>query len=795
MLPDVLAMMDDDQLAAIEMMLRRVIVENQLDAYKPYPKQADFHGMGAEKRERMLSAGNQCITPWTYVQTGQTTLQSGGMLLSGEQHALSLVDGREEIARTSQWFLRDIAPAFRVVLDSGLWFDCTAEHLVLTSEGWTSLAQLVLRGGGLRCWNKHPSSKASYGKGDHPCGQPPHMGLSSDQEPPHKWLDALGFDPCWTHTDAMERTPARIHSYLYNVRPPTECDLHHFADLFAAFEGQASERLSQHLQCGIQELRQLLLESCTQPQSIVELHRHSVSRLDQKSLRGHHVDLDTLEPQISIPQGEMPFHDAQRLGHSMREALLSEHQEAIFFPYIPHQLVGGSSILALIPIGYQPILDVQVPNSHNYKAAGVYHHNCGKTLAAANEVAMHLTGRYPDWWVGRRYTNGNHWLAGSESGELTRRGVQRYLFGRDPRGDPGTGSIPKDCIMDLSWSRHVNDFIDTAKIKFTDANGFGTVSTISLKSYDQGRGKWQADTVDGIWFDEEPPEDIYLEGLTRTNAAMGAVVVTCTLLKGMTTIAMRFWQELHIYQDAGMVNMTIEDVAHYTAEQKAKIIASYPPHEREARTKGIPSMGSGRVFPVPEDQIVIPPIQIPRHWPRIIGVDFGWDHPAAACWVAWDRDTDTIYLTDEFRLRETSVAMQAPLLAAKGKWIPIAWPHDGLQHDKGSGEQLANQYRNLGANMLPERATFEDGGNGVEAGISEMMERMQTGRWRVFSTCSAWVEEFRMYHRKGGLIVKERDDVISASRYAMMMLRFAITEPKRSTLGTGPNFASRRAGY
>lgn len=415
----------------------------------------------------------------------------------------------------------------------------------------------------------------------------------------------------------------------------------------------------------------------------------------------------------------------------------------------------------------------------------------GKTLSAANEVAMHLTGRYPDWWQGRRYTKGNHWLAGSESGELTRRGVQRYLFGRDPKGDPGTGSIPKDCIIDLNWSRHVNDFIDTAKIRFSD----GSTSTISLKSYDQGRGKWQADTVDGIWFDEEPPEDIYLEGLTRTNAAMGAVVVTCTLLKGMTTIAMRFWQELHIYQDAGMVNMTIEDVLHYSAEQKARIIASYPPHEREARTKGIPSMGSGRVFPVPEDQIVIPPMQIPSHWPRLIGIDFGWDHPAAAAWVAWDRDTDTVYLTDEFRLRETSVAMQAPLLAAKGKWMPIAWPHDGLQHDKGSGEQLANQYRNLGANMLPERATFEDGGNGVEAGISEMLERMQTGRWKVFSTCTAWIEEFRMYHRKSGLIVKERDDVISSSRYAMMMLRFAITEPKRSTLGMQTNFWHRRAGY
>lgn len=427
----------------------------------------------------------------------------------------------------------------------------------------------------------------------------------------------------------------------------------------------------------------------------------------------------------------------------------------------------------------------------------------GKTLSAANEVAMHLTGRYPDWWQGKRFTKGNNWLAGSESGELTRRGVQRYLFGRDPKKDPGTGSIPKDCIVDLTWSRHVNEFIDTAKIKFVAPDGVITTSTISLKSYDQGRGKWQADTVDGAWFDEEPPQDIYMEGLTRTNAAFGPVIVTCTLLKGMTAIAMRFWSELDKYLDAGMVNMTIHDVDHYTAEQKAKIIAGYPAHERDARTLGVPSMGSGKVFPIEEDAIRVHPFSLPAHWPRIIGLDFGWNHPAGAAWLAWDRDTDTVYVYNEFQLREATPVMQAPLLAAKGKWIPVAWPHDGLQHDKGSGEQLAQQYRNGGVNMLPERATHApaegqkegEGGNGVEAGVSEMLERMQTGRWKVFSTCSAWLAEFRMYHRKDGLIVKLNDDVLSASRYGMMMLRFAITEPKRSTLGAGPNYSGRRAGY
>ena len=79
--------------------------------------------------------------------------------------------------------------------------------------------------------------------------------------------------------------------------------------------------------------------------------------------------------------------------------------------------------------------------------------------------------------------------------------------------------------------------------------------------------------------------------------------------------------------------------------------------------------------------------------------------------------------------------------------------------------------------MLDERATFEDGTNGVEAGLMDMLDRMQTGRFKVFSTCVEWLEERRLYHRKDGKVVKIRDDTISASRYALMMLRHAIVEP------------------
>lgn len=229
-----------------------------------------------------------------------------------------------------------------------------------------------------------------------------------------------------------------------------------------------------------------------------------------------------------------------------------------------------------------------------------------------------------------------------------------------------------------------------------------------------------------------------------------------------------------------VTRMTIDDAEHYTPEQRAAIIASYPEHEREARAKGIPQLGSGRVFPVTESSIKVQAFPIPDHWEQIGGLDFGWDHPTAAVKLAWDKDADVLYVTNCYAAREQTPLIHAAAVKPWGEWLPWAWPHDGLQHDKGSGEALKDQYARHGLNMLPERAQYEDGGFGVEAGIAEMLERMQTGRWKVFGHLEDWFAEFRMYHRVDGLIVKEMDDRMSASRYAMMMKRYASTEPKRA---------------
>ena len=398
----------------------------------------------------------------------------------------------------------------------------------------------------------------------------------------------------------------------------------------------------------------------------------------------------------------------------------------------------------------------------------------GKTLAGAMETSFHATGKYPHWWQGRRFeTRTRGWVAGV-SGESARDSVQRMLLGEP--GARGTGALPAGDIVGVTAARSVAQQVDTVTVRHVS----GGTSRLTFKSYEKGREKWQAETLDWVWFDEEPPPEIYTEGLTRTNATNGLVWLTFTPLKGMSKVVSRFL--LNPTAGRAVTQMTIDDAGHISPAQRARIIAQYPPHEVEARVRGVPVLGSGRVFPVTEESICEPSPQLPPQWARIVGLDIGYDHPTAAVWLAWDKDSDTVHVTDCYRLREETPVVHAAI-KARGPWIPVAWPHDALQHDKGSGAQIAELYRAQGVNMLPERATFVDGSSGVEAGVLDMLDRMKTGRFKVAAHLGEWWEEFRLYHRKDGLIVKERDDLMSATRYAMMMLRFAMVARSHASRG------------
>jgi phage terminase large subunit-like protein len=316
-------------------------------------------------------------------------------------------------------------------------------------------------------------------------------------------------------------------------------------------------------------------------------------------------------------------------------------------------------------------------------------------------------------------------------------------------------------------------------------------------AYEQGWQKFQGVRFHFGWPDEEPPEDIWSQMLRGTISQKNSrIAMTMTPEEGMTKVVTGFMNELKHGQ--ACVTATWDDAkhndtskehkvgdTHLTTAKKKQILAALPEWQRDMRSKGIPLMGSGLVFPIREEDIVIDPIEIPSYWRRICGIDFGIDHPFGSAWVAHDSENDVVHIYSDYAQRGATPPVHASAIKSRGEWIPIAWPHDGLAKDKGSGIPLADLYRKEGLNLLREKFSNPpgpnqdegQGGQGVEVGIVEMWNRMETGRLKVHRTCTNWLSEFRQYHRKDGQIVKIKDDCISASRYAIQSLRFAYTRP------------------
>jgi phage terminase large subunit-like protein len=417
----------------------------------------------------------------------------------------------------------------------------------------------------------------------------------------------------------------------------------------------------------------------------------------------------------------------------------------------------------------------------------------GKTFCGGAEISYHLTGLYPDWWLGRRWDRPTRgWVAGV-TGESTRDNPQRILMGTIA-GGIGTGSLPKRCLDrdKITLARGVSNLYDTVLVKHYNSQGKEDgLSEMKFKSYERGREKWQGDTLDWIWFDEEPSEDVYQEGLTRL-AEGGMVFITFTPLLGRSKVVLRFIQEKS--PDRAVVNMTLDDAQHFSAEEKQKRLSGYAAHEREARSKGAPLLGGGQVFQISEETIKVPDFTVPRPWSLIWGLDFGLDHPFAAVLLAWDRDTDTIYVTKCIRMKGSMPLQHAAAMktcAGGAGWrVPAAWPQDGWQRREFDGDltPLAAIYKKHGIKMLPDHAKFSDGSNSTETGIMEMSERFLSNRLKVFASCADWFEEYRFYHRKDGLIVKSEDDLMSATRTGIMAHRFAKAVNFYSNLGgDGPN--------
>jgi phage terminase large subunit-like protein len=370
----------------------------------------------------------------------------------------------------------------------------------------------------------------------------------------------------------------------------------------------------------------------------------------------------------------------------------------------------------------------------------------------AYEAVLHLTGRYPAWWNGRRFSRPiNAWAAG-DTAKTTRDILQRILLG--PIGEFGTGLIPADYLLRTTAKPGVADAIEGVFVKHIS----GGTSELILKSFDQGREAFQGTNRDLVWLDEECDREVYVESLLRTMTTNGILLLTFTPLLGVTDIVRDFLMEQESDSGKFVVQATWDDVPHLSAEAKAELLASIPPYQREARSKGVPQLGSGAIYQVPESDIVVADFPIPVHWPRSYGLDVGWNRTAAV-WGARDNEAGVSYFYSEYYRGQAEPVIHAEAIKSRGDWIRGVVDPAARGRSQVDGIQLIEIYRQCGLNLEPAI-------NAVESGIYQMWQLLSAGKLKVFRSLGNWLSEFRLYQRdKEGKIVKQNDHLMDASRY------------------------------
>lgn len=398
-----------------------------------------------------------------------------------------------------------------------------------------------------------------------------------------------------------------------------------------------------------------------------------------------------------------------------------------------------------------------------YKERGFIAANrVGKTMGAGTEWTYHLTGKYPHWWIGHRFNHPIKLLVSGDTHETTRDILQVKLLGAraDQPEKFGTGLVPGMDIKSVVRRPHVPGAVELARI----AHVSGGESEIWFRSYVQGREIFQGFELHGFWPDEECPEDVYTEGLVRLMTHQGLCTLTFTPLQGITPLVQNLMDPSKMEEaNRYIVQCGWDDVPHLDQKTKDQLFAKLPPHQRDARTKGIPSLGAGAIYPVLEEDITINDFLLPPHFHRGYGMDVGWNRTAAS-FGAYDRDSDILYAYSEHYRGLAEPPVHAQAILARGRWLTGAIDPAARGRSQADGMQLFTQYKGQGLNLV-----FAN--NGVESGIYETWMRLSTGRLKIFKSCQNTLAEYRIYRRDDkGAVVKQNDHLMDALRYMVMTM-------------------------
>ena len=399
----------------------------------------------------------------------------------------------------------------------------------------------------------------------------------------------------------------------------------------------------------------------------------------------------------------------------------------------------------------------------------------GKTFAAGCELVYHITGNYPQWWVGKRFQQPQDWWVAGKDSNTVRVILQELLLG--PVGEFGTGLIPKAAIdfATIKDAKKAATPVDKFRIKHKS----GGYSTIEFKSYDAGRKSFEG-TARSIWLDEEPPLSVYTECLLRTMTGDNLLMMTFTPLQGISDTITTFlgstsFETIASNPQVGtgkyVVMASWDDVPHLSEQAKKELLDSIPPYQRDARTKGIPQLGAGVIYPIPESEYLVDPFEIPKTWRRAYGMDVGWNR-TAAIWAAEDPNTGVWYLYSEYYRGEVEPSVHAQAIHNRGKWIIGAIDTAARGRSQTDGENLQQMYQDLGLQLV-------GADKSVETGLYTCWQLLSEGRIKVFKTLGNFLNEIRVYRRdEKGRVVKSNDHLMDAFRYLIMSGRdVAQTEP------------------
>ena len=315
--------------------------------------------------------------------------------------------------------------------------------------------------------------------------------------------------------------------------------------------------------------------------------------------------------------------------------------------------------------------------------------------------------------------------------------------------------------------------IDQIRIK----NVFGGTSVIGFKSCDQGREKFQGSSLDFVWFDEEPPKDIYEECRMRVLDKKGDIFGTMTPLKGLTFIYDEIYLNSKNSPDVWCEFMEWADNPFLDSEEVNALTDSMSDDELESRRYGRFRSGVGLVYSeFDENYHVIDPFEIPSDWQDTVSIDPGLNNPLSAHWYAVDYDGNVYVVAEHFEAGR-DITYHSEMIKSISK--SLNWKKDKNGRVEAIIDSAANQ-KTLALNKSVTELFYEHGilanpkvNKDVFSGIQRVKSYLTKDgvhpRLFIFRNCVNLIREMKSYWWGEGDTPKKYDDhALDELRYYLM---------------------------